>query len=69
MHTFISINQNEIIMKPTTPTTLVWILGIIIGILGIIGHFISISGLSGISFWLLLGGFVLLALGTSFKGL
>jgi len=56
-------------MKPTAPTTLVWILGLIVGILGIIGQFVSIEGLSGISFWLLLGGFVLLALGTSFKNL
>jgi hypothetical protein len=56
-------------MKPTAPTTLVWILGLIIGILGIIGHFVSIHGLSDISFWLLLGGYVLLALGTTFKGL
>ena len=56
-------------MKPTAPTTLVWILGLIVGILGIIGHFVSINGLSGMSFWLLMGGFVLLALGTSFKNL
>jgi hypothetical protein len=56
-------------MKPTAPTTLVWILGLIVGILGIIGHFVSIDVISGISFWLLLGGFVLLALGTTFKGL
>jgi hypothetical protein len=56
-------------MKPTAPTTLVWILGIIIGLLGVIGHLVSINGLSGISFWLLLAGFVLLALGTSFKNL
>jgi hypothetical protein len=69
MNTFIFINQNTKRMKPTAPTTLVWILGLIVGILGIIGHFVSIEGLSGISFWLLLGGFVLLALGTSFKNL
>ncbi len=56
-------------MKPSAPTTVVWILGILVGILGIIGHFVTIQGLSGISFWLLLGGFVLLALGTTFRGL
>jgi hypothetical protein len=69
LNTFIFTNQNTFIMKPTAPTTLVWILALIVGILGIIGHFVSIEGLSDISFWLLLGGFVLLALGTSFKNL
>jgi hypothetical protein len=54
-------------MKPSAPTTLVWILGLILGILGIIGHFIP-GVISTAGFWLLLIGFVLLALGTSLKG-
>ena len=63
------INQNVIIMKPSAPTTLVWIIALIAGIVGIIGHFINIEYVSSISYWLLLGGFALLALGTTFKGL
>jgi hypothetical protein len=54
-------------MKPSAPTTIVWILGLILGILGIIGHFIP--SLSMVGFWLLLIGFALLALGTSLKGI
>ncbi|MBN2215251.1 MAG: hypothetical protein JW723_13520 [Bacteroidales bacterium] len=56
-------------MKASAPTTIVWVLGLICGILGIIGHFISVEVITSISYWLLLAGFVLLALGTSFKGL
>ncbi|MBN1413851.1 MAG: hypothetical protein JW973_02020 [Bacteroidales bacterium] len=54
-------------MKPSAPTTLVWIIALIAGIVGIIGHFINIEYVSSISYWLLLGGFALLALGTTFK--
>jgi len=56
-------------MKPSAPKTIVWILGLILGIVGIIGHFVSVDILTNISYWLLLAGFALLALGTTFKGL
>jgi hypothetical protein len=56
-------------MEPSAPAKIVWILGIILGIVGITGHFVSIDILSEISYWLLLAGFVLLAIGTSFKGI
>ena len=56
-------------MKPSTPKTIVWILGLILGIVGIIAHFVSIDILTNANYWLLLAGFALLALGTTFKEL
>ena len=56
-------------MKASAPTQIVWVLGLLCGILGIIGHFVAIDVITSISYWLLLIGFVLLALGTSVKGL
>lgn len=55
-------------MKPSAPSKPVWAIGMIAGILGVIGHFAKIDVITPNSFWLLLVGFVLLALGTAFKG-
>jgi hypothetical protein len=54
-------------MKPSAPSQLIWILGMLLGILGIIGHFASVDFLTTYNYWLLFAGFVLLALGTTFK--
>ena len=54
-------------MKPTAPSKYVWIIGLLLGILGIIGHFVTIDFLSHYNFAFLLAGFVLLAIGTTFK--
>lgn len=56
-------------IKASAPTQFVWIIGLILGILGIIGHFTSIDFITPNSFYLLLGGFAFLALGTTFRGL
>jgi len=53
--------------KPSAPTGVVWIIGLILGIIGIIGHFVTIDFISTNNYWFLLAGFVLLALGTTFK--
>lgn len=55
-------------MKPSAPSKPVWVIGMIAGILGVIGHFVKIDVVTPNSFWLLLVGFFLLALGTAFKG-
>jgi hypothetical protein len=55
-------------MRPTAPNKLLWAIGLIAGILGILGHFMSVDFLTENSFMLLLVGFVLLAIGTSFRG-
>jgi len=56
-------------MKPSAPSKYVWILGLILGISGIIGHYVNVELLSAYNYTLLLAGFVLLAIGTSFKQL
>lgn len=62
-------NLNKNIMKPSAPSKIIWILGLLFGILGIIGHFAKVDILSEYNYWLLLAGFGLLAIGTSFKGI
>lgn len=54
-------------IKPTAPSKYVWIIGLILGILGITGHFVAIDFLSRYNFGFLLAGFVLLAVGTTFR--
>lgn len=56
-------------MKPSAPKKFIWIIALILGIIGIVGHFVSIEYVSVYQFWLVVGGFGLLALGTTFKGL
>ena len=57
------------IMKPSPPTKVIWLIGLIAGILGIVGHYVDIPQVSDYSFYLVMAGFVLLALGTTLKGL
>lgn len=54
-------------MKPSAPKKITWIIGLILGIAGIIGHFTSVQFITENSFMLLLGGFVVLAIGTTFR--
>jgi hypothetical protein len=52
---------------PSAPSRFVWIIGLILGIMGIIGHFVTVDFLTTYNYWFLFAGFVLLALGTTFK--
>jgi hypothetical protein len=52
---------------PSSPKKITWIIGLVCGILGIIGHYANIQILSENNYILLLIGFVVLAIGTSFK--
>jgi membrane-associated PAP2 superfamily phosphatase len=54
-------------MKPSAPSRVVWIIGLILGIIGIIGHFVTGDFFTTYNYWFLVAGFVLLALGTTFK--
>jgi hypothetical protein len=54
-------------MKPIAPSKYVWIVGLILGILGITGHFAAIDFLSRYNFAFLLAGFILLAVGKTFR--
>lgn len=55
--------------NPSAPKKVTWIIGLIFGILGIIGHFAHVQVLSEHSFTLLLVGFIVLAVGTTVKGI
>jgi hypothetical protein len=55
--------------NPSAPKKITWIIGLICGILGIIGHFAHVQVLSEHSFTLLLVGFLVLAVGTTVKGI
>ena len=54
-------------MNPSAPKKITWLIGLLCGILGIIGHYVHIEVLSENNYYLLLTGFVVLALGTSFR--
>jgi hypothetical protein len=52
---------------PSSPKKITWIIGIAAGLLGIIGHYASVEILSEHSYTLLLVGFLVLAVGTTFR--
>ena len=58
-------------MKMSAPKFIIWLIAVIIGVVGILIHLgiIAIAGLAGYGFWLVTIGFVLLVIGTLFKGL
>lgn len=55
-------------MKTSAPKKNLWIIALVLGFLGIISYFVEIPYVSVYSFWLLLVGFLLLFIGTTFKG-
>jgi hypothetical protein len=52
---------------PSTPKKITWIIGLTLGVLGIIGHYARVPVLTEYNYALLLTGFIVLALGTTFK--
>jgi len=56
-------------MKPSSPLKITWVIGLLLGLLGIIGHYAQVEMLTEHNYLLLLAGFIILALGTSFKGI
>ena len=52
---------------PSAPKKITWIIGLVSGILGIIGHYTHVEILSEHNYFLLLVGFIALAVGTTFK--
>ena len=54
---------------PSAPKQITWILGLIAGILGIIGHFTHVPFLTEYNYPLLLTGFIVLAVGTTLRGI
>ncbi|MCI0496178.1 hypothetical protein L0Z72_14320 [candidate division KSB1 bacterium] len=58
-------------MRMNAPKVLTWLISVILGVGGILLKLdvINIVALDKFDFWLVAGGFVLLALGNIFKGL
>ncbi len=56
-------------MSPSAPKQITWILGLLLGILGIIGHYTHVQILTEHNYILLLAGFLVLAAGTTFRGI
>ena len=57
-------------MKTNAPKQITWLIGLILGILGLLGHFVhTIPVVSEYSYGLTAAGFIILALGTTLKGL
>lgn len=54
---------------PSAPKQITWIIGLVCGTLGIIGHYAQVQVLTEYNYILLLIGFVVLAVGTTFKEL
>ena len=52
---------------PSAPNQTLWIVGLIIGALGILAHFIHIDTLSKYQYEMLLIGFILLVIGTTYR--
>lgn len=52
---------------PNSPSRGLWIAALIIGGLGILAHFTHINELSKYNYWMLLIGYGLLVIGTSFR--
>lgn len=52
---------------PSAPNQTLWVIALIVGVLGILGHFIRLDILSKYNYELLLIGFVLLAVGTTYR--
>ncbi|MBC7185680.1 MAG: hypothetical protein H5U38_01455 [Calditrichaeota bacterium] len=51
-------------MKLSAPKITTWWVTVILGVLGILAYLVTIPVLSGIAFWLVVVGLVLLVLGT-----
>ncbi len=56
-------------MRTNAPKFVTWIISVILGGLGIISHFVAIPIITPYGFWLLVIGFVLLALSSVLKGM
>ena len=56
-------------MKLSPPKVITWWIAVIVGVIGILASLVTIPVLSGFAFWLVVIGFVLLALATAIDGL
>lgn len=52
---------------PSSPKKITYIIGLLCGVFGIIGHYAHVQILSEYNYTLLLTGFIVLLVGTTFK--
>ena len=52
---------------PSAPNQTLWLVALIVGFLGILGHYARIEILSKYNYEMLLIGFILLAIGTTYR--
>ena len=55
-------------MRLSAPKKTTWWVAVIVGVVGVVANLVTIPVISGFAFWLVVIGFVLLALGTYLKG-
>jgi hypothetical protein len=55
-------------MRLSAPKKTTWWVAVVIGVVGVVANLVTIPVISGFAFWLVVIGFVLLALGTYLKG-
>jgi hypothetical protein len=56
-------------MKLSAPKQITWIIALILGVLGLLGYLVVIPVISGLAFWLVLIGLVVLLIATAVQGL
>ena len=56
-------------MNLSAPKNITWWIAVVLGVLGLLGNFVALPVIVGLSFWLLLLGFAVLAVATAVEGL
>ena len=53
---------------PSSPNQVLWVVALVVGVLGILAHYVDIDLLSKYNYEMLLIGFILLVVGTTYRG-
>ena len=53
---------------PSAPNQVLWVVALVVGFLGILAHYVDIDLLSKYNYEMLLIGFILLVVGTTYRG-
>jgi hypothetical protein len=56
-------------MQLSAPTQIVWIISLVLGLVGLIGALVTIPFVTGIAFWLVLIGLIIMLVATMLKGM
>ncbi len=56
-------------MKLSAPSQVVWIIALILGVVGVLATLVVIPTISGLAFWLVVIGWVLLLIATTTRGM